>query len=216
MQQRRSVSVTLSWLAITLLLAGCVNRTSFTPPANQIMPAATRTAQLSAIKQWDITGQVAVQTEAGADTANVDWQQKSVSHYVLRIYGNFGSGSAIITGNPTMVSLVASDGKTRVANTPEKVLFDYTGWFVPISNLHYWIRGLAVPEISSQPSYDEFSHITELKQAGWTVRYDAFTNANGVDMPRKISLSNKSIHIKILIQSWQFDNDTTVATHQQS
>jgi len=172
------------------------------PPYNHSLSWEKREGALNGITSWDIQGLTAVRTPDNAWTANLRWQQRE-GNYALSLWGPLGVNSFQLTGAPGNVILKTGNGKTYHATSPEELLAKQTGWILPVSNLFYWVRGLPVPTIPSKIQFDPYHHITQLNQAGWTIRYLSYTSAKHTDLPAKIYITHPPLQLKIVIHQWK-------------
>lgn len=191
--------IMVSWL----WLSGCATTPMNQAPQNQTQSWDARTNALSQLTTWDMTALVAIQNTSPPNniTANLKWQQNN-QNYTIVLFGPLGSGTATLTGGPHHVSLDTSDGKTYQASTPEALITQQTQWQLPVSSLFYWIRGLPAPEFPSEKQFDLYHHLLQLNQQGWVIHYARYTSLNQLDLPSKLTLSNPSLHVKIIIKSW--------------
>jgi outer membrane lipoprotein LolB len=134
-------------------------------------------------------------------TANLKWQQHQ-QDYSLLLYGPLGADAVKVSGQPGHVTLETADGKKFNASTPELLLAQQTGWQLPVSNLHYWIRGLPASGPRSM-QFDADHHLIHLNQSGWTIDYLRYSTVSQLDMPAKLTLENARIKVKIVINQWQ-------------
>ncbi|EKD73999.1 MAG: hypothetical protein ACD_45C00115G0002 [uncultured bacterium] len=188
----------------SLLLASCASLpTQPQPPQNQSLSWENRVSTLSGIQNWDLKGLIALRTAKNAWSANWQWQQ--VKHtYMISLFGPLGSNSFRLTGNPQNVLLETADGKKITAAHPESLLTEQLGWQLPVSYLHYWIRGLPVPNLAARKQFDAYHHLTLLMQQGWTIRYLNYVSVGHTDLPSKIFLANRALQVKIIISQWKF------------
>lgn len=97
-----------------------------------------------------------------------------------------------------------AEGQTLYAEDAETLLQNYLGWQVPVSGLHYWIRGLPSPQTIVQTMLlDEQSRLSELTQAGWRVSYKRYQTHKGLQLPAKMELLNASLKVKLVIRQWE-------------
>jgi outer membrane lipoprotein LolB len=200
----------LTCLFLSLGLTGCATVTS---PSKQQAPVVhaeaptwgNRVEVLSNIQDWDLSALIAIRANATRDagSANMKWKQSKQDYNIL-LFGPLGSNAVKLAGRPGKVSLETADGKTFNAATPEALLQQQSGWRLPVSNLYYWIRGLPVPNVPAQKSFDADHHLTELAQQGWTIRYERYKAVGQIDLPAKILLANAQVNVKIVIKNWQF------------
>ena len=192
----RSLRTFLSVLSAGLLLAGC---------------AATPTGESTglyggqspvAISDWQLTGRFSLTREEQGWHAGLFWQEQG-DQYQLKISGPMGQGAFRLRGDADGVLLEQSDGQTLAAQDAEALLYQATGWHLPVSGLRYWIRGLPVPELRAQASRDAQGRLTRLEQSGWIIFYNRYVLVDGVYWPVKLRLVREDISVRLVIDQWQ-------------
>ena len=163
-----------------------------------------RAKNLADLHAWHIKGALGVRTPQESWTASVQWQQQDATHYTVSLFGPLGTGAAKLTGAPQSVTLESGNGQTIHAKSPEELLTKQAGWVLPVSHLYYWVRGLPVPGIPADKTFDESHRLTLLKQQGWTIQYLRYTSVHQLDVPSKIFLDNAQLNVKLVINQWQF------------
>lgn len=197
------IRIVFLYLFFTFCLAGC---TTLAPPPVSA-PAAKMTWKerqfaLANIKYWQLTGKIAVQTAKESGSANVDWLQNQ-QHFSISLFGPLGTGGLKLLGRPGIVTLETADGKHYSAKNAEQLLVDQWGYRLPVSYLHYWIRGIPVPDIQYTGQFDANSRFTQLSQQGWQVQFLNYTNMGRIDLPNKIAISSPLLNAKIIIYQWK-------------
>ena len=124
-----------------------------------------------------------------------------LKNYQLNFFGPLGTQSAVLTGNPKRVSLTTHQ-QTYHAQNPEKLLHDQLGLNLPVSQFYYWLRGLPAPQSRYTTNLDAYNHIMQLRQSGWRVVYQHFTNIGKIDLPDRIQLSNCQWQVRIKLTHW--------------
>lgn len=169
-----------------------------TKPGESTQPKADPT-QLS---NWNIKGAVSIRSAQGGNLGAFNWQQNSKASYKIQVAGPLNMGSVQIIGRSKQITLIKSDGKQASASSPENLMQQQLGWYLPISNLYYWVRGLAAPGIPAQKSFDGAGHLTQLAQEGWNIQLRQFRSINNYELPTRLELYNPELKIKIVIHSW--------------
>lgn len=187
---------------IALFLYGCATNIEppFDHPTYRTQPWKLRKINLADKKSWDIQGAVSVQSRGKTQMGSFTWKQID-QRYAINIYGPLNLGSIGIAGLPGRVTLVKPTG-TFSAPTAEILMQKQLGWYLPVSNMYYWVRGLEAPSFVAQKKQDEFGHLVLLQQQGWTIRFQAFQPRGNTDLPRKITLDNQQLHVKLVITNW--------------
>lgn len=170
---------------------------------NESMDWGQRVHTLNDVQKWNLHAQIALRQlhTSQAWSANLQWSQQK-QNYHIALFGPLGTNSYELNGRPGNVELSMADGKHFTATSPETLLAKQTGWSLPVSNLYYWIRGLPVPSMSADKQFDNYYHLTVLKQDGWTIQYLRYTSVDRIDIPSKIFLNNPDLNVKIVISQW--------------
>lgn len=192
------------------LISGC---TYFVPTPQPVAPTSFQTqswekreTDLNALVEWTIRGAFSFDEQGGKPRmASYTWEQHGQT-YTIYIHAALNLYGAVIKGSPTEVQLFRGSSKPVTANSPESLMQSQLGYSLPISDLQYWIRGL--PAISKHSAtYDNWGHISTLKQDGWTVHFDRYRSISNepfknVDVPRLLEMSNGNINLRIAIINW--------------
>lgn len=196
---------TLITLVGFLFLTGCASLSTRTPapsPIPETQVTQNRETTLAQLSRFSLDGAIGIKAPNDSMSAALNWEQINQG-YAMSLYGPLASGSFHLRGKPGNVVLSMSDGKVFTAKSPEALLLAQTGWDLPVSNLYYWIKGLPVPGVASQPMYDNAHRLTSLSQSGWTIHYMRYTTVNHLDLPNKIVLENSKLTIKLVINQWR-------------
>lgn len=193
----------LSFLA--LWLTSCATVTPSQPVAqNQRMSWDSRVATLSRIQSWSLKGLIGIrEPQKSAVSATIQWQQQQQSYHIA-LYGPLGTNSYELTGRPGYVQLAGANGKQASARSAEELLAKEVGWYLPVSNLYYWIRGIPVPNVPAQKQVDGYNHLIQLNQQGWSIQFLSYTSVNHIDIPNRITFSNPRLNVKLVINQWRF------------
>ena len=154
---------------------------------NHYLPWAQRKAQLNAIQNFRVNGNLVIhQTSGRGVNASFSWEQ-TYPNYQLNFFGPLGSQGAVLTGSPKQVSLTTHQ-QTYHAQSPEQLLHDQLGLNLPVSQFYYWLRGLPAPQSRYTTNLDAYNRLMQLRQSGWRVVYRHFTNIGKIDLPDRIDL----------------------------
>lgn len=190
---------------ITLLLGlqGCA---LFQPPATP-PPAGTQVSwpnhvrSLTLLQQWQIQGKIGVRTRDDAGSAYIDWNQAQDSFYIT-LSGPLGQGTTIISGNPTGARLQQSDG-TWIAESPDQLVQEHTGWEIPINNLLYWVKGMPAPGGKPVSTHNSLGTLATLEQDGWRLIFDQYSPQLGTLLPCRIRIQKDQLQVTLIIKRWQ-------------
>ena len=186
---------------VLVWLAGCATRIPIGEQARLDSFQANR-AKLAALVSWRLQGRIALTMEHEAWSATLQWIQTG-AEYELRVIAPLGRASFELRGSEQGVILRLAHDQILQAVNPETLLQDNFGWAVPVSGLHYWIRGIPDPDARlTRLELDESGRISALVQSGWQVSYTQYSNQGEFDLPGRIALDNGKMKLRLLIRSW--------------
>ena len=195
-------------LCAALFLSGCASlfKTSAYPPLSQEQQSALtlREQALVSVTAWDFKGRLSLKTENEAWTGKVRWWQAG-EDFRLHFNSPTGQGAVQLMRNPQFgVEMRAAEGGVFYADDAETLLYDHTGWRLPVSGLRLWVMGLpdGTREIS-QLLFDEQGRIQSLQQYQWRIQYLQYQQVGVYNLPRKINLTNDKLNLRIVIDQWE-------------
>jgi len=198
-------------LAIMVLLglSACTqaNLRTDTPSDARLRNWPQRLKQLNAIRQWDVSGRIAMQTTDDAWSASMSWKQIG-NDYDIRLFGPLGGKALSIKGSEDYVFLTTDKGETFSDVSAVRLIYRQTGWQVPVEGLRYWARALAAPEAPSRQVFDQVGRLSELHQSDWTIYYQDYRIINNLEMPRKMRMVNEHFTVKLVLRDWQLARKT--------
>ena len=185
----------LAALLFALLLAGCA----------ALSPAPSRAPRSAAeLDAWAFNGRVSLTRGETGWHAGLVWRE-SAGEYDLRVAGPLGQGAFELSGDADGVMLVDADGRTFTARDADSLLRHVTGWTLPVSGMHYWVLGLAVPGVESQVEQDSAGQISRLDQSGWAISYDRYQSVAGLNLPGRLRMERDDIAVRLVIDEWLLD-----------
>lgn len=194
-------------LVLSTVLSGCASlfppsttTPSLSPHDQRFLHA--RQQDLAAINAWNFSGRLSIKTNNEAWTGLLRWQQ-SGEQFRINFNSPMGQGAVQLASNEQFgVEMRAAESGVFYADDAETLLYDHTGWRLPVSNLRLWIIGLATDKGVSAIRFDEQGRIQSLQQWDWHIEYKDYTPVANYDMPRKVVLQNEQLNIRIVIDRW--------------
>jgi outer membrane lipoprotein LolB len=191
---------------ISALLSGCevLEQLEVIPPQEKPAPAekpAAHQQQLSKLKNWNLTGRLSIRQGDEAYHASIRWQQYEDS-YSIDIIGPLGQGGLQLQGGNQQVVMRTSGNEVYVAKSPEALLKQHLGWQVPIQGLRYWALGRYDPGQKYKGKSDPQGRFSDLKQAGWDIRYKRYLSLKGIDLPGKVFMNTADLDVRLIIDNW--------------
>lgn len=193
------------WLFVFLLLVGC--STSVKQPHSISHETkkewAQHSAQLNLMHHWQAQGRLAISRGTKGSTASFVWQQNN-DFYHIKLFGPFGAGTVHVVGGPSRVLLRNTNGETQLAHSPEALMKALAGWYVPVTGLQYWLKGLPAPHDTSHAKrFNTQGMLSYLNQEGWHIYYQHYNKDHPFPLPHKLELRNDDIIVKMVITSWK-------------
>lgn len=192
-------------LSLALIVSGCATMESpfdrAAAPNNQALSSVERSAQLSRLDAWTTSGSVGITYQGKTDIGTFVWRQEGL-YYDFRTYGPLNAASVRIEGRPGIATLWKNVSDSRSSSSPEALMREEMGWFLPLSNLRFWSRGLAAPNIPARKQFDRYGHLALLQQQGWTINYQRYQAVGDKDLPRNVLMTHGDLRVKIVFKKW--------------
>ena len=157
--------------------------------------------QLNAVDSWRVTGKIGLRQNGRGNSAQVNWQQVQ-DQYTLRLSGPLGIGTVMVEGDANGVVVHNKDGVFE-ASSPEELLFELTGWHIPITALRYWARGLPAPDMPIAEQRIDQGRLASLEQGGWSIEYRDYAMVDGLWLPAKMLMARPETQLTLLYKTWQ-------------
>lgn len=174
-----------------------------TPSSSELEKWNPHKERLLTLHSYDAYGKVAYKSNKGGGNANVHWEQRG-NKYLIELGGALGAGIRI-TGQPNFVSLMKPTGELAVAKTEEELLAKTLGFNIPIRGMSSWLKGIPAPHNTpTKMMFDQNHNLALLEQDGWTIKYENYSETNGIHMPANITMDNNPIKLKVVVNRWAF------------
>lgn len=204
-------------LAISLILFGCAsmgpNLSSPAMPNEQLKHHwQAHEAAVNPLTHWTLQGKAAVSSGQKGGTANVIWIQQQ-NGYEIELYGLLGHGRTHLIAKDQEVRLITQEGPEWLAADAQSLLGEYTGWYLPVENLYYWVRGIPAPSPVMKLKLNNQGRLASLQQAGWTVTYTEYGPFQGIWLPTRITLQypgdafQPPLKVKWLSKEWKIGDN---------
>lgn len=158
-----------------------------------------RQARLSQIDRFTLAARVSSGGLFGVK-GNLNWSQKGES-FEMRVAGPFGIGAATLSGTAKNVEIKTAKGVFKTSD-PEGDIKRKLGWAFPVAHLRYWALGVAAPGSAAEVEADAAGRPETLEQDGWSLEYEEWQMAGSLELPRKFTVANDEVTIKVVIDSW--------------
>ncbi len=197
----------LTLIAAALLLAACASSPSrpVAPPvatAEAQAAQSERQEQLARIPDWSLQGRVAISHQGKGGNGRIDWSQRGGS-YRIGLSAPVTRQSWQLSGEPGGATLEGLEGGPRSGPDATELLWQSTGWLIPVEGLADWVRGVTA-SADADIVYAEDGRLRRIVADGWTVEYQAWQPAaDGFpDMPTRIQAERDGARVRLLVDRW--------------
>jgi outer membrane lipoprotein LolB len=136
---------------------------------------------------WNLVGRVALRSANDGGQASLRWAHTPAGQ-TIDLHGPLGRGMVRLQQDEHGVRLLDNAQQVYTAENAEALLFNTTGWRIPLEGLNYWIRGVPVPGVPQHLELDDQGRLAVLWQSGWEVRFLAYTRFGEHDLPSRLTL----------------------------
>jgi outer membrane lipoprotein LolB len=164
---------------------------------------AQRQAQLEAIPAWSMQGRIAVSVDGKGGSGRLDWQQQGPA-YRISLSAPVTRQSWQLSGEPGGATLDGLEGGVRSGPDAAQLLYQATGWPIPVAAMAAWLQGLpSTPEATQEFGAD--GRLRRLVADGWTVEYQEWqpADADWPQMPRRLQASREGARVRLVIDGWE-------------
>ncbi len=181
------------------------------PPAGHLQQLwQARESALLPIQHWELRGRLAVRADERGGQASITWQRDAARHGI-RLNGPLGRGVVRVTQDETGAQLQDAEQRVLRAASAEELLYRYTGWRLPLTNLNFWVRGVPVPDLPASRELDAAGRLKTLRQQGWEVQYQDYVQSGNYELPSRLTLTTlpdqanvaqPAIEVRLVIDAW--------------
>lgn len=197
----------LSFLFI-IALSGCSQFDhSNSDEASQLMTVAwdQHKQKLEQIKNWSLSGKIAIYIEKERQSANLHWRQTG-EDYSIQLTTFIGTRILQVTKNSEGVEIINDEGEKFVGQDASTLIRELSpGLDLPIASLQQWIKGNPVDasyQLNDQQLVSDLLGKDE-NSGLWAVNYQQYQLYGNNLLPRKIELKQDHIRVKIAINQWK-------------
>lgn len=192
-------------MGATLLLASC-GTTSRVEPSNPGFVVYTQA--VSAVEQWQLTGRLTARQDNNSDRVSLNWKQDS-NTFDITLWGTLGLGNTRISGSDQGLVIEKADEVPVQLPNLEALSREYLNFDFPAAYLVYWVRGLAVPDLASDLTFDANNLLTTMSQTDtngrkWDLSFDRYGPAGDFNLPGRVRINSGDIQLVFIIDDWQY------------
>jgi outer membrane lipoprotein LolB len=179
-----------------------VSACSLVPVEPDVHYARAGRDHLYDLQQWSFEGRLALTGQHDSWSANISWDHNPGVEKI-KLSGPLGQGTVLIQLAGHVVTVDHGDGKVESSAEAEQFINQQLGMFVPLRSLRYWVVGLPEPAKAFEETPAGF------KQAGWLSEFKQMQRTNNEAMPRKMTVTNEQVKVKLIIDHWMLNDAKT-------
>ncbi|MGA7750726.1 MAG: lipoprotein insertase outer membrane protein LolB [Gallionella sp.] len=176
------------WL---IMLSGCASLSPASKPV--ALPAHPEFASFA------LNGRISIKHLETHQSAGLHWTHQAQSDEIL-LLTPLGQTAARVYRDDSNATL--DDGAKHYQDADaESLMQQVLGWHLPLNGLHYWVLGMADPEVPAQIERADNGQISVLHQDGWEVRFLRYADS----LPARLQLSHEDFQMQLLIDGWEWN-----------
>ena len=176
---------------LALLLSAC----SVVPVEKDVNYSRTAMLHLYKLEHWSFDGRMVLTGGNDSRAVNISWEHSPDAERI-KLSGLWGQGAVIILLAGDVVTIDRGGGDVQSSTQSEAFISQQLGMIIPVRSLRYWVVGL--PEPFNPFKDTDFG----FNQAGWLSEYKQMQIVNAAAMPRKLTIMNNQVKLKLVIDRW--------------
>lgn len=195
-------------LVFALVLSGCTTPDIRPVPADPDQAWQQRQLALAGLRQWDLRARIAMRYGDEGGQADFLWT-RSEQQNDMRLVGPWGKGLVRLRFNSDTAELTDDTGHIDSGPDASELLYQATGWVIPVGKLYAWMAGRPVSD-DAQRQLDQYGRLQRLSEAGWTIEYQQYQRFGQWELPRKLTLSQqrsddgqRRVSVRLVVSNWQ-------------
>mgnify|MGYP001030714314 CR=1 FL=1 len=191
--------------ALLLLLSACATRPARVPTTADPALAVAREEARARLSGWRIEGRVAVSGHGQGGSGRLEWTQQG-GRYDIVLRAPVTRQGWRLSGDAAGARLEGIGGGPREDAQVERMLFEATGWDIPVRALVDWVRGIAASGAGrAEVVYGEGGLPASIGQLGWRIEYRDWHPEDGPlpALPRRIEAVRGDAKVRLVVDRWE-------------
>lgn len=189
-------------IPLMLLLAACVRTpVRLGADAERMAALEAREAWLAQRPDWRLTGRIAVSDGRDGGSGRIEWVQRG-DGFSIRLSAPVSRQSWLLVNGPDGARLEGLDDGVVEGSDPVALLYEATGWLIPLESMSRWARG-GRGEGPAQVDFDAGGRPSLIRQGGWSVDYRDWMDGPGADLPRRVFAERGDARVRLSVERWE-------------
>lgn len=181
-------------------LAACVPAPVREADAVLLAAQSEREARLAADPDWQLSGRLAVNANGEGGSGRLEWRQQG-EDFEIRLAAPVTGKSWRLRQQGGMATLEGLEEGTLAAPDAEALLYDATGWRLPVRALAAWARG-ARAEGAAAIEFGPTGLPALISQQGWQVEYREWDAADPARPRRIFARQGEDASVRLVVDAW--------------
>ena len=197
-------------LLLSILIALTLNACRWAMPDDA--PDGTWVSQrqdlFAELEEWRVHGRLAISNGEDGGSAGFVLHDNHAEELRLNLSATGGRWRLLATADGA--ELEGSRIPLRRALSPEPLIEEALGWYLPVTLMRDWIRGLPAPA-GARLLFGENGSLKALQHSEWNIEYQRFREVDGFWLPQKIVAKNGPYRVTLLVLGWRLGPETQVS-----
>ncbi|WP_394004169.1 lipoprotein insertase outer membrane protein LolB [Luteimonas sp. WGS1318] len=206
--------------ALVAALAACTSVPVRPPAQTAVLDAdaqaradarlVAREAAVRALPEFAFTGRVAMSNGRDGGSGRIDWRQVG-DRFEVALAAPVTRQSWRLIGGPGGARIEGLDGGPRDGADVGQLLWEATGFDIPVAALAAWAAGTRADPLQSGEAELEYTadgQLARLRQDGWTIDYLDWqpVAAEGAPaLPVRINAARDAARVRLIVDAWTLD-----------
>jgi outer membrane lipoprotein LolB len=183
---------------LSLLMLACAHQA---PKPTARVDAEQHQSELSQLTTWQIAGRFGFKGPEQKQSASLHWAQRE-QNYQLSLSTILGTAILSMQNDNGLITAKADD-KNYTGTNASEVIWQMTGWTIPVDQLPIWIKGQYTA--NDQVVINEQGFVSQLVPncvhcQGWLISYSNYQVVEKNWLPHKIVMTHTSRNVQVIIK----------------
>jgi len=160
-----------------------------------------REATLEQQGAWTLVGRIAVSDGQDGGSGRIHWAQDG-ERFDIRLSAPVSRQSWRLSGQPGAARLEGLDGGPVEGPDAQALLYEATGWLIPLADMARWARGMRGGGVA-RVSFDERGLPSLIEEAGWAIEYRDWVEAGDPRLPRRVFAERGQARVRLQVERWE-------------